>query len=125
MVVSNGVFKLGADGILGATPLVTVADGGTLDFNGKEVGDGEAVTGNVVTEFHIAGAGAGDWPWALTSSADMTSSKNVCMLHLDANATVGGAKELWMGVRNGAGWNAANKNLNLNGFTIRILGDRY
>ena len=122
VVVSNGVLKLGADGILGATPLVTVEDGGTFDFNGKVVGDGEAVTGNVVTEFHIAGAGAGDWPWALTSSADMTSSKNVGMLHLDANATVGGAKELWMGVRNGAGWNAANKNLNLNGFTLTKTG---
>ena len=122
VVVSNGVLKLGADGILGATPLVTVEDGGTFDFNGKVVGDGEAVTGNVVTEFHIAGAGAGDWPWALTSSADMTSGKNVCMLHLDAHATVGGAKELWMGVRNGAGWSAANKNLNLNGFTLTKTG---
>ena len=122
VVVSNGVLKLGADGILGATPLVTVENGGTFDFNGKVVGDGEAVAGNVVTEFHIAGAGAGDWPWALTSSADMTSSKNVCMLHLDAHATVGGAKELWMGVRNGAGWNAANKNLNLNGFTLTKTG---
>ena len=122
VVVSNGVLKLGADGILGATPLVTVENGGTFDFNGKVVGDGEAVAGNVVTEFHIAGAGAGDWPWALTSSADMTSSKNVCMLHLDAHATVGGAKELWMGVRNGAGWSAANKNLNLNGFTLTKTG---
>ena len=122
VVVSNGVLKLGADDILGATPKVTVEDGGTFDFNGKVVGDGEAVTGNVVTEFHIAGAGAGDWPWALTSSADMTSSKNVCMLHLDTNATVGGAKELWMGVRNGAVWSAANKNLNLNGFTLTKTG---
>ncbi len=122
VVVSNGVLKLDADGILGATPKVTVEDGGTFDFNGKVVGDGEAVTGNVVTEFHIAGAGAGDWPWALTSSENMTSGKNVCMLHLDANATVGGAKELWMGVRNGAGWNAANKNLNLNGFTLTKTG---
>ena len=122
VVVSNGVFKLGADGILGATPKVTVEDGGTFDFNGKVVGDGEAVTGKVVTEFHIAGAGAGDWPWALTSSANMTSSKNVGMLHLDANATVGGAKELWMGVRNGAEWSAANKNLNLNGFTLTKTG---
>ena len=122
VVVSNGVLKLDADGILGATPKVTVEDGGTLDFNGKVVGDGEAVTGNVVTDFHIAGAGAGDWPWALTSSADMTSSKNVCMLHLDADATVGGAKELWIGVRNGAVWSAANKNLNLNGFTLTKTG---
>ena len=122
VVVSNGVLKLDADGILGATPLVTVEDGGTFDFNGKVVGDGEAVAGNVVTEFHIAGAGAGDWPWAITSSADMTSSKNVGMLHLDDNATVGGAKELWMGVRNGAGWSAANKNLNLNGFTLTKTG---
>ncbi len=122
VVVSNGVFKLGADGILGATPKVTIKDGGTFDFNGKVVGDGEVASGKIVTEFHIAGAGAGDWPWALTSSADMTSSKNVGMLHLDDNATVGGAKELWMGVRNGAGWSAANKNLNLNGFTLTKTG---
>ena len=122
VVVSNGVLKLGADGILGATPKVTVEDGGTFDFNGKVVGDGEVASGKIVTEFHIAGAGAGDWPWALTSSANMTSGKNLGMLHLDANATVGGANELWMGVRNGAEWSAANKNLNLNGFTLTKTG---
>ena len=122
VVASNGVLKLGTDRVLGATPLVTVKDGATFDFNGKVVGDGEAVPGNVVTEFHIAGAGAGDWPWALTSSENMTSSKNVGMLYLDANATIGGANELWMGVRNGAGWNSANKNLNLNGFTLTKTG---
>ena len=121
-IVQHGVLKQGSANALGATPKVTVEDGGTFDFDGKVVGDGEAVTGKVVTEFHIAGAGAGDWPWALTSSESMTSSKNVCMLHLDANATVGGAKEMWMGVRNGAGWNAANKNLNLNGFTLTKTG---
>ena len=122
VVVSNGVFKLGTDGVLGATPLVTVKDGATFDFNGKVVGDGEAEPGNVVTEFHIAGAGAGDWPWVLTSSADMANNKNVGMLYLDANATVGGAKEMWMGVRDGAGWDSNNKNLNLNGFTLTKTG---
>ena len=122
VVVSNGVLKLGTDGVLGATPIVTVKDGATFDFNGKVVGDGEAVPGNVVTEFHIAGAGAGDWPWALTSSANMANDKNVGMIYLDANATVGGTKEMWMGVRNGAGWNFANKNLNLNGFTLTKTG---
>jgi len=121
-IVKSGVLKQDSANALGTTPKVTVEDGGTFDFNGKVVGDGEAVTGKVVTEFHIAGAGAGDWPWALTSSESMTSSKNVCMLHLDANATVGGAKELWMGVRNGASWSAANKNLNLNGFTLTKTG---
>ena len=121
-IVKSGVLKLGADGVLGATPKVTVEDGGTFDFNGKVVGDGEAVDGKVVTEFRIAGAGAGNWPWAITSSANMTNSKNLGMLHLDANATIGGANELWMGVRNGAGWNAANKNLNLNGFTLTKTG---
>ena len=121
-IVQHGVLKQGSANALGATPKVTVEDGGTFDFNGKVVGDGEAVTGKVVTEFHIAGAGAGDWPWVLTSSESMTSSKNVCMLHLDANATVGGAKELWMGVRYGAGWSSANKNLNLNGFTLTKTG---
>ena len=122
VVVSNGVLKLGTDGVLGATPLVTVKDGATFDFNGKVVGDGEAVPGNVVTEFHIAGAGAGDWPWALTSSANMANDKNVGMIYLDANATVGGAKEMWMGVRDGAGWDSNNKNLNLNGFTLTKTG---
>ena len=121
-IVKSGVLKQGSANALGATPKVTVEDGGTFDFDGKVIGDGEAVSGKVVTEFHIAGAGAGDWPWALTSSESMTSGKNICMLHLDANATIGGAKELWMGVRNGAGWSAANKNLNLNGFTLTKTG---
>ena len=121
-IVQHGVLKQGSANALGATPKVTVEDGSTFDFDGKVVGDGEAVAGNVVTEFHIAGAGAGDWPWALTSSANMTNSKNVGMLYLDANATIGGAKELWMGVRNGASWSAANKNLNLNGFTLTKTG---
>ena len=121
-IVKSGVLKLGADCVLGATPKVTVEDGGTFDFNGKVVGDGEAVSGKVVTAFHIAGAGAGNWPWAITSSANMTNSKNLGMLHLDANATIGGANELWMGVRNSAGWSADNKNLNLNGFTLTKTG---
>ena len=121
-IVESGVLKLGTDDVLGSTPLVTIKDGATFDFNGKVVGDGEAVPGNVVTEFHIAGAGAGTWPWALTSSTDMSNAKNVGMLYLDANATVGGAKEMWMGVRNGAGWDSANKNLNLNGFTLTKTG---
>ena len=121
-IVESGVLKLGSDNVLGKTPKVTVQDGGTFDLNGNAVGDDEIVAGKVVTEFRIAGAGAGNYPWALTSSADMTSSKNVCMLYLDANATIGGAKALWLGVRNGAGWNSANTNVNLGGHKLTKIG---
>ncbi len=122
VVVKGGVFKLGGDNVLGKTPKVTVEDGGTIDMNGKTVGDGEATAGNVVTEFHIAGAGAGSYPWALTSYADMASSKNVGMLYLDADATIGGAKEQWIGVRDWAAWDKDNKNVNLGGHTLTKTG---
>ena len=121
-IVESGVLKLGSDDVLGKTPKVTVKDGGTFDINGMTVGDGEAVTGNVVTEFRIAGAGAGSYPWAFTSSADMTYSKNVGMLYLDADATIGGAKALWIGVRDSAGWNQDNKNMNLGGHALAKTG---
>ena len=122
VLVKGGVLKLGSDNVLGKTPKVTVEDGGTFDVNGKTVGDGEATTGNVVTEFHIAGSGAGSYPWALTSSADMTNSKNVGMLYLDADATIGGAQALWIGVRDGAGWDKDNKNMNLGGHILTKTG---
>ena len=122
VVVKGGVLKLGSDNVLGKTPKVTVEDGGTIDVNGKTVGDGEATAGNVVTEFRIAGTGAGSYPWALTSSADMANSKNVGMLYLDADATIGGTKALWIGVRDGAGWDQANKNMNLGGHTLTKTG---
>ena len=121
-IVESGVLKQGTASVLGTTPKVTVKDGGTFDLNGNAVGDDEIVAGKVVTEFRIAGAGAGNYPWALTSSADMTNSKNVSMLYLDADATIGGANALWLGVRFGAGWNSANKNVNLGGHTLTKTG---
>ena len=122
VIVRHGVLKLGGDNVLGKTPKVTVEDGGTFDANGKTVGDGEVKTGNVVTEFRIAGAGAGSYPWALTSSANMTTSKNVGMLYLDADAAIGGTNALCIGVRDGAGWDQANKIMNLGGHTLTKTG---
>ena len=116
VVVSNGVLRQGSEMVFGATPKVTVEDGGTFDVNG--------FAPSRSTTFCIAGAGAGDWPWALTSSAAANSDKTVDILELSDDATVGGSSEIWLGVRNGATFDPATQTLPLtfNGHTLTKTG---
>ena len=86
--VESGVFQQGAPAVLGATPSIVVASGATFDENGMDVNAANAVT--------IAGTGAGNWPWALTSSSG-AGGAILGGLYLSANATIGGANELKVG----------------------------
>ena len=86
--VESGVFQQGSPAVLGATPTVVVEDGATFDLNGKAINAANAVM--------IAGAGAGDWPWALTSSSG-AGGAILGGLYLSANATIGGVNELKVG----------------------------
>ena len=81
-VVAGGVLRQGSANVLGDTPKITVQDGGTFDINAKTI--------RQETPIYIAGAGAGDWPWALASSSGAMASNNYLFdLHLTADATVG------------------------------------
>ena len=115
-IVQHGVLKQGSATALGNTPKVTVEDGGTFDVNGLAADRG--------TAFCIAGAGAGDWPYALTSSAATSNAKTVDILELTDDATVGGSSEIWLGVRNGASFDPATQTmpLTLNGHTLTKTG---
>jgi len=94
-VVENGVLKQGSAYVLGLTPKVVVKAGGTFDLNGLAT--------ERSTVFLIAGAGAGDWPWALTTSVATTNGKTVDILELSDDATVGSnVDNMWLGVRSGA-----------------------
>ena len=86
--VESGVFQQGSPAVLGATPSIVVASGATFDENGMAINAANAVT--------IAGAGAGNWPWALTSSSG-AGGAILGGLYLSANATIGGANELRVG----------------------------
>ncbi len=86
--VESGVFQQGSPAVLGATPSIVVASGATFDENGMAIDAANAVT--------IAGAGAGNWPWALTSSSG-AGGAILGGLYLSANATIGGANELKIG----------------------------
>ena len=92
--VESGVFQQGSPAVLGATPSIVVASGATFDENGMDVNAANAVT--------IAGAGAGNWPWALTSSSG-AGGAILGGLYLSANATIGGENELKVG-QTGAGY---------------------
>ena len=105
--VESGVFQQGSPAVLGATPSIVVASGATFDENGMAVNAANAVT--------IAGAGAGNWPWALTSSSG-AGGAILGGLYLSANATVGGANELKVG-QTGAGYSCY-----LQGFTLTKTG---
>ena len=105
--VESGVLQQGSPAVLGATPTVVVEDGATFDLNGKAVNAANAVM--------IAGAGAGDWPWALTSSGG-AGGAILGGLYLSANATIGGANELKVG-QTGAGYFCY-----LQGFTLTKTG---
>ena len=117
VVVSNGVLKQGSTNALGATPKVTVENGGTFDVNG--------LAADRSTAFFIAGAGAGDWPWALTSSVNVPDDyKTIDILNLTDNAMIGGDFTIYIGVRAGASFNTATGTmpLTLNGYTLTKTG---
>ena len=105
--VESGVFQQGSPAVLGATPSIVVASGATFDENGMAVNAANAVT--------IAGAGAGNWPWALTSSSG-AGGAILGGLYLSANATIGGANELKVG-QTGDGYQCY-----LQGFTLTKTG---
>ena len=86
--VESGVFQQGSPAVLGATPSIVVASGATFDENGMAVNAANAVT--------IAGAGAGNWPWALTSSGG-AGGAILGGLYLSDDATIGGANEVRIG----------------------------
>ena len=88
VVVESGVLQQGSANILGATPVVEIASGATLDLNSNSV--------NTATAVYIAGAGYGDWPWALTSSGGAFSG-TIQNLYLAGNATIGGANQIVLG----------------------------
>ena len=105
--VVGGVLKQGAAAVIGNTPQLVVEDGGTFDMNGLEI--------NASTKVYLAGAGAGNWPWALTSSSG-AGGAILGGLYLSANATIGGANELKVG-QTGAGYYCY-----LQGFTLTKTG---
>ncbi len=105
--VESGVFQQGSPAVIGATPSIVVASGATFDGNGMAVNAANAVT--------IAGAGAGNWPWALTSSSG-AGGAILGGLYLSANATIGGANELKVG-QTQAGYQCY-----LQGFTLTKTG---
>ena len=79
--MAGGVLQQGGDNVLGETPKITVQDGGTFDINGKTI--------RQETPIYIAGAGAGNWPWALATSSTMASGNYLFDLYLTADATIG------------------------------------
>ena len=93
VAVQSGVLQQGSAAVLGTTPAVAVADGATFDLNG--------LAPNGATVFYLAGDGAGNWPYALTSSADMTSGY-VKEIDLLGDATIGGDYTIIYG-QSGAG----------------------
>ena len=105
--VESGVFQQGSPAVLGTTPSIVVASGATFDENGMAINAANAVT--------IAGAGAGNWPWALTSSSG-AGGAILGGLYLSANATIGGANELKVG-QTQAGYQCY-----LQGFTLTKTG---
>ena len=108
VTVKSGVLKQGSASVLGATPKLYVKDGATFDMNGFSISGSTAV--------YIAGAGAGNWPWALTSSSG-AGGAILGGLYLSANATIGGANELKVG-QTGAGYYCY-----LQGFTLTKTGE--
>ena len=105
--VRGGVLRQGSDTVLGTTTKIYVADGGTFDMNGRSV--------NQATAIYLSGAGAGSWPWALTSSSG-ASGAILGGIYLTGNATIGGANELKIG-QTGAGYYCY-----LLGFTLTKTG---
>ena len=107
VIVEGGVLQQGSASVLGASPILEVKDGATFDMNGFGI--------NSSTKVYLAGAGAGNWPWALTSSSGVGGAI-LGGLYLDANATIGGAYELKVG-QTQAGYNCY-----LQGHTLTKIG---
>ena len=106
--IESGVLQQGSAGVLGDTAVFEVASGATLDLNGFSLN-------NAATSVYIAGAGAGDWPWALTSSGGAFSG-TIQNLYLTGNATIGGPNQIVLG-RDWAGSNGY-----LGGYTLTKTG---
>ena len=88
VAVASGVLQQGSASVLGSTPVVTVADGATFDLN--------AFAMNAATAVYVEGAGAGNWPWALTSSGGAFAG-TIQNMYLSGNATVGGEYKIVLG----------------------------
>ena len=86
--VKGCVLQQGSAAVLGSTAKIYVANGGTFDMGGYGAGSSSV--------FYLAGAGTGNWPYALTSSSNM-SSGYVKEINLMANATVGGNSKILFG----------------------------
>ena len=106
--VESGVFQQGSPAVLGATPTITVESGATFDLNGQAV--------NEENRFNIAGAGAGSWPWAITSSGGESPLGTLRKISLDANATIGGTKRIRFGK------SGTQSHLTFNSFTLTKTG---
>ena len=104
--VESGVFQQGSPAVLGTTPAVVVEDGATFDLNGLAVSESNA--------FSIEGDGAGNWPWALTSSGG--ASDIVKTITLTGDATIGGANQIKLGKTK------VSNDLTLNGHTLAKTG---
>lgn len=86
--VESGILQQGTASVLGSTPQISILDGATFDMNGLSI--------NSATKVYIAGDGAGNWPWALTSSR--AASGNILGgVYLTADATIGGANNINIG----------------------------
>ena len=115
--VQSGVLKQGSAGVLGATPTLTVENGGTFDFN--------MLNPNAATSYVLAGAGAGNWPWAMTSTGG-TPDDYVKNITLADDATIGSSagSQLKVGCYTDPG--VANRgNLTLNGHTLTVAGEMW
>ena len=108
--VNGGVLQQGSASVLGATPILKIADGATLDLNGQSM--------NAATVVYMEGAGAGSWPWVLTSSgAEFTGT--IQTMYLTGDATIGGANKLTLG----ADWSGSNCYLQNHTITKTGLGE--
>ncbi|MBO6167406.1 MAG: hypothetical protein J6P13_03535 [Kiritimatiellae bacterium] len=88
VAVASGVLQQGSSAVLGSTPVVTVADGATFDLNAFAI--------NAATAVYVEGAGAGDWPWALTSSGNAFAG-TIQNMYLTGNAAIGGEYKIVLG----------------------------
>lgn len=108
VAVDSGVLQQGSASVLGSTPVVTVADGATFDLN--------AFAMNAATAVYVEGAGAGDWPWALTSSGGEFPTGTLRGFTLTGDATIGGANKI------GCGKSGAASYLGFSTYTLTKIG---
>ena len=86
--VESGILQQGTASVLGPTPQISILDGATFDMNGLSI--------NSATKVYMAGDGAGNWPWALTSSSG-ASGNILGGVYLTADATIGGENNIKIG----------------------------